>query len=96
MTKSRLIINITKLILEKYPARWSAQELSVALNANIRSVNRALAEMVQLGLIEKKYHSYSLPLGMMQALYGGKHYVNQEVSKAILLHKSKPNYKEAL
>lgn len=93
-TKTQLVIEVARLVMQKYPARWTANELTIMTNANIRTMNRVLAEMTGTGLLEKKYSTYSLPLETVNQLYGAKWYVKQEIDKDIMIHKnSKPTKK---
>ena len=86
-TRSQLVIDVTRLVMTKYPARWDAKEISLMTGANIRTINRVLAEMTDSGLLEKKHQTYSLPLDMISQLYGAKWYVKQEIDKQIMIHK---------
>lgn len=86
-TKSQLVIEVARLVITKYPARWNANELAVMTNANIRTMNRVLSEMTCLGFLEKKHSTYSLPLETVNQLYGAKWYVKQEIDKDIMVHK---------
>ena len=86
-TKTQLVIEVARLVMTKYPARWTANEFAVMTNANIRTINRVLAEMTGSGLLEKKHSTYSLPLEAVNQLYGAKWYVKQEIDKDIILHK---------
>ena len=86
-TKTQIVIEVARLVVNKYPARWTANEFAVMTNANIRTINRVLAEMTGSGLLEKKYSTYSLPLETVNQLYGAKWYVKQEMDKDIMIHK---------
>lgn len=95
-TRSQLVIDVTKLVMSKYPARWNAKEISLMTGANLRTVNRVIAEMTDSGLLEKKHSTYSLPLDVVTQFYGAKWYVKQEIDKEIMVHKKgdKTNGKE--
>ncbi|MFA5518835.1 MAG: helix-turn-helix domain-containing protein [Spirochaetota bacterium] len=86
-TRSQLVIDVTKLIISKYPVRWNAKEISHMTGANLRTINRVLAEMSESGLLDKKHQSYSLPLNVVSQFYGAKWYVKQEIDKEIIIHK---------
>ncbi len=90
-TKSIIIMEIMKLILEKYPVRWNSKELSISTKAPIRTINRILSEMTQSGLLERKHSSYSLPIAIVNQLYGAKWFVRQEMGKDIIVAKEANN-----
>lgn len=85
-TRSQLVIDVTLLVVTKYPTRWNARELSIMTGANLRTINRVLAEMTESGLLERKYHTYSLPLSVANQFYGAQWYVKQEMDKDIMIH----------
>lgn len=84
-TKSKLIIEISNLVISKYPVAWKAGEIALATKANIRTVERALKEMAESGLLEKRHHSYTLSTKHIQQIYGAKWFVRQQTEKDILL-----------
>lgn len=84
-TRSQLVIDVTKLVVSKYPARWDAKEIALMTGANIRTINRVLAEMTESGLLEKKHQTYSLPVEVVTQFYGARWYVKQEIDKNILI-----------
>lgn len=89
--RSQLVIDTTKLILSKYPVKWTAEEISIKTGANIRTVNRILADMTSEGLLERKYHSYTISIEIINQLYGAKWYIRQEMDKQIMLTNKKIN-----
>ncbi len=84
-SRSRLVIDITNLVLGKYPVRWKAQELALATGANQRTVERALHDMVDSGLLEKRNTSYTLNPKYINQIYGAQWYVRQTIDKDLLL-----------
>ncbi len=86
-TRSQLVIDVTRLVISKYPTRWNAKEIALMTGANIRTVNRVLAEMTDAGLLERKYQTYSLPIDVVNQFYGAKWYVKQEIDKEIMINK---------
>jgi len=84
-TKSKLVIEISNLVISKYPVAWKAGELALATKANIRTVERALKEMAENGLLEKRHHSYTLNTKLIQQIYGAKWFLRQQIDKDILL-----------
>jgi len=86
-TRSQLVIDVTKLVMSKYPARWNAKEISLMTGANLRTINRVLAEMSDSGLLDRKHQTYSLPLEIVTQFYGAKWYVKQEIDKDIMIIK---------
>lgn len=86
-TRSQLVIDVTLLVMSKYPARWDSKEISLMTGANLRTINRVLAEMVDSGLLDKKHQTYSLPFEVINQFYGAKWYVKQEIDKEIQIHK---------
>lgn len=84
-TKSKLVIEISNLVISKYPVAWKAGELALATKANIRTVERALKEMADGGLLEKRHHSYTLSTKHIQQIYGAKWFVRQQIDKDLLL-----------
>lgn len=88
-TRSQLVIDVTRLVISKYPTRWTANDFAVMTSANVRTINRVLAEMTDSGLLEKKHQTYSLPLDVINQFYGAQSYVKQEMDKAIMIHNKK-------
>jgi DNA-binding IclR family transcriptional regulator len=87
LTRGRLTAGITALVLEKYPASWSAGELAIATGAGKRTVERVLADLVDAGVLEKKYHSYTLHGKHLSQIFGARWAVRQEIEKDILIGK---------
>ena len=83
MTRSRLIIEMVRLIMENYPTKWSAKEISIALNAPLRTVTRCLVELTEAKLFAKSYNTYSLTLELINQFYGAQWYIRQEINKQI-------------
>ena len=88
-TRSRLVIEVALIIMSKYPIRWDAKEIALMTGANIRTVNRVLAEMADTGLLERKHQTYSLPFEIINQFYGAKWYVKQEIDREIMIQKRK-------
>lgn len=84
-TRSALVIEIMKLILEQYPIAWKAREITTATKTGQRTVERALADMTDAGLLEKRYHDYTLSTRLVKKLYSGETYFRQQMDKDILL-----------
>jgi transcription initiation factor IIE alpha subunit len=89
MTRTRLVIEIVKLMLDKYPIKWTSSEISIALGVNRRTVDRVLSEMMQSKLTEKRYASYTLNTMFINQLYGARWFVGQQTKKDILIEKVK-------
>jgi DNA-binding MarR family transcriptional regulator len=83
--RSRLIIDITNLVIGKYPVKWKVQEIALATGSNQRTVERALHDMVESGLLEKRHHSYTLSMKHINQIYGAQWYVRQAIDKDLLL-----------
>lgn len=94
MTRSHLTIEVIRLIMEHYPTRWSAKEISTALGAPLRTVMRVLAELTETRLFAKKSTTYSLTDEIIHQLYGAQWYVRQEMNKDIKLHKGEKDAKQ--
>lgn len=87
LTRGRLTARITALILEKYPVAWNVPELAIATGAGRRTVERVLSDLVDAGVIEKRYHSYTLHNKHLNQIFGAQWVVRQEIEKNILLRK---------
>ena len=88
-TRGQLVIDTTKLILCKYPASWTAGDISIMLKANIRTISRVLRDMSKAGLIERKYNSYTLSLDIANQFYGAKWTLKNEIEKTIMIESKK-------
>ena len=86
MTRAHLTIQVIRLIMEHYPTKWSAKEISVALSAPLRTVTRVLSDLTEERLFAKSYNAYSLSLEIINQFYGAQWYVRQEINKDIKLH----------
>lgn len=86
-TKTKLVIEISNLVISKYPVAWKAGEIALATKANIRTVERALKEMTESGLLEKRHHSYTLHTKHINQIYGAKWYLRQQTDKDVILGK---------
>ncbi|MBN2157891.1 MAG: winged helix-turn-helix domain-containing protein [Spirochaetes bacterium] len=87
LTRGRLTARITALILQKYPIAWNVPELALATGAGRRTVERVLADLVEAGVIEKKYHSYTLHNRHLNQIFGAKWAVRQEIEKDTMIQK---------
>ena len=94
LTRGRLIIAAMKVLLEKYPLAWSVAELTLALGQPQRNVSRAVADMVDGGLIEKHYNGYRISLKIIQEIYGAQWYVRKEIDKTLWLKKRRTSSPE--
>lgn len=83
--RSRLVIDLVVIIMGKYPVNWKSAELALATGANIRAVERALRHMVDAGLLEKRYHAYTLSTKLVQQFYGAQWYLKQLIDKDVML-----------
>lgn len=88
-TRSRLVVTIAALVLKQYPVKWKAAELAVATGAHVRSVERALREMADGGLLEKRASSYTLSSALIKEIYGAQWYVRKTIDKDLLLQSIK-------
>ena len=88
-TRGQCVIDITKLILCKYPARWTANEISTALSANVRTVTRVVRDMTESGLLDRKYNSYSISPTIVHQFYKAKWAVDNEVEKIVMVESKK-------
>lgn len=86
-TRAQLTAEITALIIGKYPVAWDVKELSLATGAGRRTVERVAADLLNAGLIEKRYHSYTLNTKLVVQIYGAQWYVRQELDKDSLIGK---------
>lgn len=86
-TRTRLVIEISNLLIGKYPVAWKAQEIALATKANIRTVERALKDMADSGLLEKRHHSYTLHTKHINQILGSKWYLRQQIDKDLILSK---------
>ncbi len=84
-SRSKLILEITKLVISKYPVSWKASELALVTGESQRSVHRALSEMIDSDVIEKHYTAYRLSTVLANQIYGAKWYVKQELDKDFLV-----------
>ena len=80
-TRARLTAEVAALIIGKYPVAWNAKEIALALKAHRRTVERILADLVGAGIVEKRYHSYTLETSLVAQIYGAQWYVRQEIDK---------------
>jgi predicted transcriptional regulator len=90
-TRCQVAIDIMKLIATTYPTKWTANDMAIQLNVNARTINRILTDMVQTGLFERKYNSYTISLSVMQQFYGARWAYDQEVNKITMLQTQKIN-----
>lgn len=91
ITRCQIAINIMKLIATTFPSKWAANDIALQLGLNVRTINRVLKDMLDSGLFERKYNSYTLSLNVMQQFYDAKWTVNQEVNKSLMLGSKKNN-----
>lgn len=84
-SRSRMVADIAALIIGKYPVPWKADEVTLALGENRRTIDRALKDMLDSGLLEKKYHSYTLSAKLVNQIYGAQWYVRQTIDKDVML-----------
>ena len=94
LTRGRLTARITALILEKYPVAWNVPELSLATGAGRRTIERVLADLVDAGVIEKKYHSYTLHNRHLNQIFGARWVVRQEIEKDIMIQQRRDHEQE--
>jgi len=94
LTRGRLTARVTALILEKYPVAWNVPELSIATGAGRRTVERVLADLMEAGVIEKKYHSYTLNNTHLNQIFGARWVVRQEIEKDIMIQKRRDHGQE--
>ena len=95
-SRGQLVIDITNLLLRQYPSRWPAQDISIQLGANVRTVSRVLKDMTEKGLTENKYHTYSINIEIVKRFYDAKWFVQQETAKSIMLTNKKGNPESGL
>ena len=97
-TRCQVAIDIMKLIATTYPSRWTANDISIQILVNKRTVNRILTDMVKSRLCDLKYNSYTISLEVINQFYGAKFAVEQEVKKITMIQskkqKGKPNDKK--
>ena len=94
-TRARLTAEVAALIIGKYPVAWNAKEIALALKAHRRTVERILADLVGAGIVEKRYHSYTLKTSLVAQIYGAQWYVRQEIEKDFMISR-KSNHLIAL
>ena len=90
LTRSKLVQALAKLFLERAGSAWTVAELCIGTGQPRKNIERALAEMLESGLIEK-YHrqGYRISLTLMSKIYRSQPVVKQEEEKAIWLRKKK-------
>lgn len=86
-TRTTLILDVMKLIMEKYPVPWKASELAVITRTPKRTVDRVLKDMLVSGLLEKRYHDYTLSTALINQFYKAQWYVRQSMDKDLMLKK---------
>lgn len=83
--KSATLANIASLITGRYPVAWSIKELELATGASRRTAERAVAELLEAGFIEKHYGAYRLSTRLVTQIYGAEWYVRQETERNLCL-----------
>ena len=93
MSKTVLVAQIARQLLEYYPTAWKASELacSVGGNPSLRSVQRALRIMRIAGLVEIHHRAYRIHSNLIQQIYAAQWSVRQEQEKATWLEKQQTN-----
>lgn len=82
-SRARLVMDMAFLLISKYPVAWKASELALATGEQVRTIHRALNDMVDAGVVEKHYVAYRLATPLATQMYEAKWYLKQETDKNI-------------
>ena len=89
MTKARLTAEICKAMVKHYPLDWSTQELQIATGANLRSIQRTIKDLLEVGFLEQHYSRYRLSTRLGLRIDQAQPLLRNEMEKNAWLEKKR-------
>ena len=88
-SRARLVLDMTFNLMSQYPVAWKASELAAVTGEHVRTIHRALSDMLASGVVEKHYTAYRIATPLVTQIYGAKWYLKQEMDKSLTIRKLK-------
>jgi len=91
--KLNVIATILKILAEHYPATWSVPELTMRIGKHQRTIQRALASLLETEIVEKHYTGYKLASSFTTKVFNSRWLLKQEAEKNLIMRKTKGDRK---